>query len=124
MSPVLAIAALPPLVLVAPFRLEGRKKAAASPPLPATVTVVRAVAVPTAFFAVSRYSVVAVGWITTLAPLTGPAPGLIERLVAPVTLQARVLAPPAATVDGLALKRAMRGAPVLADDITSGSSTV
>jgi hypothetical protein len=104
--------------------LEGRKKAPAFPPLPVTFRVVRAVAVLTAFLAVNTYSVVAAGRTTTLDPLTAPRPGLIERLVAPLTLQERVLAPPEATVDGLALKLAITGAPALPADTTNGSSTV
>jgi hypothetical protein len=50
--------------------------------------------------------------------------GLIERLVAPLTLQESVLAPPGATMDGSALKLVITGAPELLDDSTSGSSTL
>jgi hypothetical protein len=40
------------LVLVAPLRLEGRKKAPASPPLPVTVTVARAVDRPVSLLSI------------------------------------------------------------------------
>ena len=55
-----------------------------------TVTVVVAVAEPPALVAVSVYVVVAAGVSVRELPVTDPTPGLILKVVAPVTDQFRV----------------------------------
>ena len=53
---------------------------------------------------------VAAGDTVTLVPVTVPMAGEIDRLVAPVTDQLKVEAPPAVIKDGVAVKLVMAGA--------------
>ena len=49
------------------------------------------------------------GVTATLVPLTVPTPGAMARLVAPLTVQERTLAPPGEIVVGAAVKERMTG---------------
>ena len=80
-----------------------------------TVTVMDATADPAPFVAVSVYVVVAVGLTATDEPVTVPTPGLILRLLAPVTFHDSVLEVPAVIEAGSAPKLVMPGRDELPD---------
>jgi hypothetical protein len=54
--------------------------------------------------------VVAVGVTAALAPVTVPGPGLTDRDVLPVTVQASVADPPGTMVEGVAVNDEITGA--------------
>ena len=88
-----------------------------------TVTIVLALVEPYAFVATKVYSVVAAGLTCLLDPVTVPMPGVMLRLVAPVTLQLNVLEPPGAILAGLALKLVMTGGLPAGDRVMNGRNT-
>ena len=53
-----------------------------------------------------------------VAPVTVPTPWLIERLVAPLTLQASVLALPLSMLAGVAVKEEITGFDAVAEDVS------
>lgn len=52
------------------------------------------------------------------APVTVPTPWLIERLVAPLTLQDSVLVPPLLMLAGVAVKEEMTGFDAVAEGVS------
>jgi hypothetical protein len=89
-----------------------------------TVTVAVAVELPEALLAVSVYVVVAVGVTTFVVPVTIPMPGLMARLIAPDTLQLRVLLCPAVRDAGDAAKAAIVGVPKAPTDTVTDAVTL
>ena len=74
-----------------------------------TVTVILFEDDPAAFEAVSVYSVVVIGLTVMLTPVTAPMPGLILKVLAPLTLQLNTLDSPGEMLLGCAVKEPVGG---------------